>query len=235
MAANRKIDPAKLSALVRGELDWIVMKALEKDRARRYETASALAADVQHYLNDEAVVACPPSAAYRFKKFARRNRTALVTSALVALALIAGTTVSVWQAIEANQRTTIGRRAMAERAAGAAGGGRNFQLARKAVEDSINKVAAEPRLQQSDFHDLRRDLLGSAVPFYEEFVKQQADNPELRWELGQAHFRLAFVRAEMGEPQVAQTHYEPARDIHQRIVDENPGECGVSSWVGAVP
>ena len=76
VAANRKIDPAKLSALVRGELDWIVMQALEKDRARRYETASALAADVQHYLNDEAVVACPPSAAYRFKKFARRNRAA---------------------------------------------------------------------------------------------------------------------------------------------------------------
>ena len=103
VAANRKIDPAKLSALVRGELDWIVMQALEKDRARRYETASAFAADVQHYLNDEAVMACPPSAAYRFKKFARRNRTALVTSALVALALIVGTTISLWQAIEANR------------------------------------------------------------------------------------------------------------------------------------
>ncbi len=103
VAANRKIEPAKLSALVRGELDWIVMQALEKDRARRYATASALAADVQHYLNDEAVVACPPSTAYRFKKFARRNRTALVTSALVALALIAGTTVSIWQAIEARR------------------------------------------------------------------------------------------------------------------------------------
>ena len=83
VAANRKIDPAKLSALVRGELDWIVMKALEKDRARRYETASALAADVQHYLNDEAVVACPPSTAYRFKKFARRNKAALLVAGLI--------------------------------------------------------------------------------------------------------------------------------------------------------
>ena len=61
IAANRQIEPAKLSTLIRGELDWIVMKALEKDRARRYETASKFAEDVQHYLNDEAVVACPPS------------------------------------------------------------------------------------------------------------------------------------------------------------------------------
>ncbi len=83
VAANRHIEPAKLSALVRGELDWIVMKTLEKDRARRYESASSLAADVQHYLNDEAVVACPPSAGYRFRKFARRNKAALSVAGLI--------------------------------------------------------------------------------------------------------------------------------------------------------
>ena len=65
---------------MRGELDWIVMKALEKDRSRRYETASGFAADVRRYLADEPVEACPPSAWYRFGKFARRNRGALVTS-----------------------------------------------------------------------------------------------------------------------------------------------------------
>ena len=195
VAANRKIDPTKLSALVRGELDWIVMQALEKDRARRYETASALAADVQHYLNDEAVVACPPSAAYRFKKFARRNRTALVTSALVALALITGTTVSIWQAIEANRARQLADERWQSEQQARREADVNFHLARKAVEDSITKVAAEPRLKQSDFHDLRRDLLASAVPFYEEFVKQQASNPELSWELGKAQFRLAVLRA----------------------------------------
>ena len=61
---------------MRGELDWIVMKALEKDRNRRYETANGLAADVERYLNDEPVQACPPSARYRLKKFARRNKAA---------------------------------------------------------------------------------------------------------------------------------------------------------------
>ena len=103
IAASRHIEPHKLSTLVRGELDWIVMKALEKDRSRRYETASSFAADVQHYLQDEAVVACPPSAAYRFRKFARRNKAAIGTTALVAASLIAGIIGTSWQAYEASQ------------------------------------------------------------------------------------------------------------------------------------
>src|SRR5206468_6499908 len=74
IAANRGLEPKKLSGLVRGELDWIVMKALEKDRNRRYETATGFAADVQRYLADEAVLACPPSARYRLRKFVRKHR-----------------------------------------------------------------------------------------------------------------------------------------------------------------
>jgi tetratricopeptide (TPR) repeat protein len=83
IAAARKTEPDKLAKLMRGELDWIVLKALEKDRTRRYETANDLAADVQHYLCDEAVHACPPSAAYRFRKFARRNKAGLFITGLV--------------------------------------------------------------------------------------------------------------------------------------------------------
>jgi tetratricopeptide (TPR) repeat protein len=85
VAANRGLEPRKLSGLVRGELDWIVMKALEKDRGRRYETANGFAQDVQRYLADEPVLACPPSAAYRFRKFARRNRRALTIAGLILL------------------------------------------------------------------------------------------------------------------------------------------------------
>ncbi len=75
------------------------MKALEKDRNRRYETANGLARDIERYLNDEPVQACPPSARYRFRKFARRNRATLWTTAVVALALVLGTVVSVWEAV----------------------------------------------------------------------------------------------------------------------------------------
>ena len=83
LAANRGTEPARLTKLVRGELDWIVMKALEKDRNRRYESANSFAMDVQRYLADEPVQACPPSAGYRLRKFARRNKGALAVTALV--------------------------------------------------------------------------------------------------------------------------------------------------------
>jgi WD40 repeat protein/serine/threonine protein kinase/tetratricopeptide (TPR) repeat protein len=88
ISTQRKSNPKRLSQLFRGELDWIVMKALEKDRNRRYETASAFAADVQRYLHDEPVHACPPSAWYRFRKLARRNKRALAAVALIAGALV---------------------------------------------------------------------------------------------------------------------------------------------------
>ena len=93
ISAQRHMEPAKLAKLVRGEVDWIVMKALEKDRNRRYETANGFASDVQRYLADETVEACPPSAAYRFRKFARRNKRGLASATVVALAvlLVAGT------------------------------------------------------------------------------------------------------------------------------------------------
>ena len=81
VAANRGQEPKQLSGLVRGELDWIVMKSLEKDRNRRYETANGFAQDIQRYLADEAVQACPPSAWYRFRKFSRRNKTGLTAAA----------------------------------------------------------------------------------------------------------------------------------------------------------
>jgi eukaryotic-like serine/threonine-protein kinase len=88
ISAQRKTEPAKLSKLMRGELDWIVMKTLEKDRNRRYDTASAFAGDVQRYLNDETVQACPPSAWYRFRKLARRNKVGVLTSVGIALGVL---------------------------------------------------------------------------------------------------------------------------------------------------
>jgi WD40 repeat protein/serine/threonine protein kinase len=88
VSANRATDPRRLGQLFRGELDWIVMKALEKDRNRRYETASAFAADVQRYLDDEPVLACPPSRWYRLRKLARRHKAALATAAVMAGAVL---------------------------------------------------------------------------------------------------------------------------------------------------
>ncbi|MFO1498659.1 MAG: protein kinase [Verrucomicrobiota bacterium] len=88
---------------LQGDLDWIVMKCLEKDRTRRYETANGLAADVQRHINNEPVIARPPSAAYRFQKAWRRNKVAFSAGAAVAAALLVGTGVSIWQGIRARK------------------------------------------------------------------------------------------------------------------------------------
>jgi hypothetical protein len=100
---RRKSDPKRLSQLIHGELDWIVMKALEKDRDRRYETASAFAADVLRYLRDEVVEAGPPSAAYRFKKLMRRHKSPVLAASLVLFVLVAGVVGTSWQAVCAEQ------------------------------------------------------------------------------------------------------------------------------------
>src|SRR5262245_2754636 len=124
LAASRGIEPAKLTRLVRGELDWVVMRALEKDRNRRYESASAFAQDIQRYLADEPVLAGPPSTVYRLRKLLWRNRRPALAAGVVLLALVGGvvaTTVGLLRAegarreAEANERQAQGERARAER------------------------------------------------------------------------------------------------------------------------
>ena len=101
VASHRHIDPGGLSRLVRGDLDWIAMKALEKDRTRRYATANDFAADIVRYLSDEPVEACPPSALYRIRKLVRRRRGLVLGTTLFGLLLILGTIISTWLAIRA--------------------------------------------------------------------------------------------------------------------------------------
>lgn len=103
LAANRGTEPAKLTKLVRGELDWIVMKALEKDRSRRYDTANSFARDVQRYLANEPVQACPPSLSYRLRKLVNRNRATVLLSACLAL-LVAALAVGGWFYSESNRK-----------------------------------------------------------------------------------------------------------------------------------
>ena len=103
ISEQRKINPSKLQQILRGELDWIVMKALEKDRTRRYETANGFATDIERYLGDEPIVARPPSTGYRLSKFIRRNRTNLTIGAAIAISMVIATVVSVWFAFESQK------------------------------------------------------------------------------------------------------------------------------------
>ncbi len=107
VAANRQMEPAKLGRFVKGELDWIVMKALAKERERRYEAASGLARDLERFLNHEPVQAGPPSAGYKLRKFVRRHRAQVMTAGAVLLALMAGMAGTIWGLIAARQQERI--------------------------------------------------------------------------------------------------------------------------------
>ncbi len=113
-AKNRQTDPAGLRKLLRGDLDWIVMKALEKDRTRRYETANALAADIDRFLREEAIEARPPSAGYKLHKFARRNKALLATLAAIAAVLLAASISSTSSAIRAVQAEKLATERLVE-------------------------------------------------------------------------------------------------------------------------
>jgi WD40 repeat protein len=171
VSTQRKSDPKRLSQLCRGELDWIVMKALEKDRNRRYESASAFAADVQRYLKDEPVQACPPSALYRLRKFARRHRAALVAASLVALAVSLGSVASSWFAVQALAAAGEADRQAAEAKAAAEREGEekkqawlNLYLARlqlaQAAWRSGNIVRVRELLEETRPRPGQRDLRG---------------------------------------------------------------------------
>jgi tetratricopeptide (TPR) repeat protein len=205
VAACRKMEPAKLTRMMRGELDWIVMKALEKDRTRRYETASGLAQDVQRYLADELVEARPPSAGYRLRKFARKNRAALTTAAAMVLLLLAGVAASLWQAQKA--------RAAAEAEKQAKETAEDREAETQAVLDFVETRIIAPARPEGQEGGLGRDVMlrraiEEALKHVEtSFRNQPLIEARLRVTLGKSFYYL-------GEEKVASDQFQAARTIY---------------------
>jgi tetratricopeptide (TPR) repeat protein len=222
ISAQRQTEPAKLTRLVRGDLDWIVMKALEKDRARRYETANGFAMDVQRYLADEPVLACPPSAGYRLRKFVRRNKRPVLAASLVLLALVAGIVGTAWQAVRAERaRAAEAERAEGERLAKERAEA-NFELVEEAVGKYLGTVTHSPELNRADFHRLRKTLLEGAIPFHQKLIAQKGDDPGVEAGRGRAYSRLGEVRRAMGENEAALQDFEAERAIFARLSADFP-------------
>jgi serine/threonine protein kinase/tetratricopeptide (TPR) repeat protein len=206
---RRGAEPGKLCREVRGELDWVVMKALEKDRDRRYESASALAADVQRYLDDAPVLACPPSAGYRLQKFARRNRTALTTVGAVALALLLGTAVSTWQAVEANAARRVSDK--------------HYRWAREAVDQMLSEVGQERLRDVPSMEPVRRELLEKALAFYQKFLQEQGTDPAVRQETGRAYLRVGDIQLLLGQKGEAREAHRQAVALFAQLANDFPG------------
>jgi non-specific serine/threonine protein kinase/serine/threonine-protein kinase len=243
LAAQRQMEPVKLARAVRGELDWIVMKALDKDRNRRYETANGFSLDIQRYLDDEPVQAGPPSTTYRLRKFLRRHRTGVLATAAVLLSVVIAL---IGQAINIIQRQRAEAEAIAARDAEAA-------QRREAEEQRDRAIKAEAEAKQqrdeairqkrradneaavakavNDF--LQHDLLAQANPDKQSnrdiMLRTVLDHAAAkvagrieRQPLVEAAIRLTIgsAYAELGELTRSKTHLEAAHDLRRRELGE---------------
>ncbi|MFQ3650699.1 MAG: serine/threonine-protein kinase [Gemmataceae bacterium] len=222
LSANRNTDPRALTALLRGELDWIVMKALEKDRTRRYETANGFAADVQRYLAGEPVLAHPPSTAYRLKKFLRRNRPQVIAASLVFVALVAGVIGTTLGLLRARAEFDAKERALEHAEQQRKEAEANFELANKAVEEFLLKLSQDERLQDQDLLDLRKQLAGSAHTFFEQFLDRKRNDPNQQLAVARALFNLASIESPLREYSAAIAHLREAETVLRQVLTESP-------------
>jgi serine/threonine protein kinase/tetratricopeptide (TPR) repeat protein len=213
MAGNCGMDVKRLSQLLAGDLDWVVMKALEKDRTRRYDTPASIAQDIERFLRREAIRARPPSAAYKLRKFAQRNRAAVLMGSVIAAVLLVGAGVATWQAIIA---TRAKQNALA--AAEAEKEAKEVAQAREAGTEAVlefidNHVfaAARPDGQAGGGREVTvAQAVKAALPFVEEsFTDQPLIEARLRLKLGQSF-------AYLGEARIAAEQCQTARMLYTK-------------------
>jgi tRNA A-37 threonylcarbamoyl transferase component Bud32/tetratricopeptide (TPR) repeat protein len=225
-ARRRSTDTSKLVHQLRGDLDWIVMKCLEKDRTRRYDTANGLALDVQRYLDNEPVTARPPSAAYKFQKAFRRNKLVFVAGGTVIAALILGvigTTIGFVRA-ERQRRVAEAAQRLAQE---------NFDQARAAVGDLL-AVSDEDLYDVPGLQPLREKLMRAAIERYKPFLDQPSADPAPRAELARLYVKYGFTAYHNGADYatVAVPAYESAFAIQQPLVREHPEDRVLRSNLG---
>jgi serine/threonine protein kinase/tetratricopeptide (TPR) repeat protein len=213
IAANRKLEPSRLTRIVHGDLDWIVMKALEKDRARRYETANGFAMDIQRYLADEPVSAGPPGAGYRLRKLVRRNKGPVIAAAAVAIALVAGVTSVVAVQARANRELEAKNEELAakntELADEQAKVQARFEMAQKAIAMFHTGVSEDMLLKNDQFKDLRTKLLKEAAGFYADLEKLLAGQTDAKSRrlLAAGYFQLGELTEKIGsQPEALAVH-----------------------------
>jgi eukaryotic-like serine/threonine-protein kinase len=217
LAAARQVEPRRRLAMLRGELDWVVMKSLEKQRDRRYETAVGLARDVQRYLADEPVEARPPSPGYRLRKFARRHRAAVHTAAVVTVLVLAGTGISVWQAVRATraEKQTAAERDATETAR------RQTRAALDAVTDD---ALADLLIKKATLTAADRQFLRKVLALYDDPAAAGGDDAESRLARAAGYRRVAAIRRRLGEGAEAEAAARQAAAAFRRLGQDDPAD-----------
>ncbi len=214
-AGKRREEPQSLERHLRGELDWITIKALEKDRTRRYGSPSDLAADIQRHLQDQPVLAGPPSASYHASKFIRRHTAGLAAVALLALSLIGGMAATLREAHIARAQ-----RARAEA---------NLGLASKAVDESLSSAGNQQARESPDppqLEQFRQELLKKAEKFYSNFLAKQSKNdPRFRSDSALVHSKLGDINRLLEKREDAVVQYRLAISGFEELHREERGNA----------
>lgn len=215
IAANRNMEPRGLSGLIQGDLDWIVMKCLDKDRNRRYATANGIAADLQRYLLDEPVEARPPSAGYRFSKLIKRNKGLVIAATMVACALLAGIAGTTWQAIRAERArdNEAAHRKLAEKAR---------DRTRDVLDAMTSGLTSDSLVTQSAISADQKKFLIEVLGYYREFAGEKADGERSRSLTANAAYRVATIEYRLGRTKEAITAFRSAKDAYQSLVSDFP-------------
>ncbi len=216
LAALRQTEPRKLMTMLRGELDWVVMKCLEKRRERRYETANGLARDIERYLADEVVEARPPSAGYRLAKYVRRHKGQVIAASLILLAVLGGLGAVV--AVQARSNRALAEK-NAELAKAQAKMQARFELAQKAIKTFHTGVSKDAILKSEQLRGLRTMLLKEAAGFYTDLEKLLEGQTDIRSRraLAEGYGELAQLTWSIGSRTEALAVYRKQLAIYREL------------------
>jgi tetratricopeptide (TPR) repeat protein len=193
-----------------------VLKAIEKDRSRRYETANALAMDVERYLHDEPVLACPPTAVYRIGKFIRRNRNVLLPACAFVVLLVASVIGLTLSNLRISREKNDKEEALAESEA-------NLSLARHAVDEMYTQVAAQLDIQP-EMQPFQRDVFLKALRFYQEFAKRKSNDPTVRLQTAHSWVSVGSIQTTLGQHRAGERACCEAILALEQLIEERPSE-----------
>jgi serine/threonine protein kinase/tetratricopeptide (TPR) repeat protein len=221
LAERGGVSRQQLATSLAGELDWIAMKAIEKDRRRRYQSARELAKDIGRYLDGEAVEACPPTLLYQLKKMTQRRKAALVTALAMSLALIIGAGIATWQAIRATnaEKRATANLQKADRQREQAES--NLNAALDAVDRLLANVSDPAFAEIPAAQAARRKMMDSAVEFFDQFSRKMGTSASVRKRAAETWGHLADLAASQGDNQEAREYVANAVSILQELVNEN--------------